>query len=67
MRVIRIIALGLALLAVSSGTALADKSASGQNVHCDSCPVYCTRTVCDTNGCHDEQYICQWVACHCDG
>lgn len=36
-------------------------------VHCETCPVYCTRTVCDLSGCRDEQYICQWQACNCGG
>lgn len=36
-------------------------------VHCDLCPVYCTRTVCTLNGCQDEQYICQWYSCNCGG
>lgn len=36
-------------------------------VHCDLCPIYCTRTVCTLNGCRNEQYICQWYSCNCGG
>jgi hypothetical protein len=36
-------------------------------IHCDSCPVYCTRTVCDTKSCWSERYICGWRACNCKG
>lgn len=38
---------------------------SGPTVHCDLCPTYCTRTICDLNGCRDEQYICGWYSCNC--
>lgn len=36
-------------------------------VHCDLCPIYCTRTVCDLNSCREEKYICQWYSCNCRG
>lgn len=36
-------------------------------IHCDSCPVYCTRTICDLNSCWTERYICGWRACNCKG
>lgn len=36
-------------------------------IHCDLCPIYCTRSVCTLNGCRDEQYICQWYSCNCGG
>lgn len=36
-------------------------------VHCDLCPIWCTRTVCDMNSCRNEHYVCQWYSCHCGG
>jgi hypothetical protein len=40
--------------------------ASGGTVHCDLCPVYCTRTVFGNDGrTHEESYICQWYSCNC--
>ena len=36
-------------------------------VHCDLCPIYCTRTVCDLNKCRTEKYVCQWESCNCRG
>jgi hypothetical protein len=36
-------------------------------VVCDSCPIYCTRTICDLNRCWTERYICGWRACNCRG
>ncbi len=51
----------------SSITAFQDVHPSGPTVHCDSCPDYCTRTICDTKSCHTETYICGWHACNCRG
>lgn len=42
-----------------------DVKPSGETVHCDSCPIYCTRTVCDLKDCHEESYICGWSSCNC--
>lgn len=36
-------------------------------IHCDLCPIYCTRSVCTLSGCREEQYICQWYSCNCGG
>jgi hypothetical protein len=38
---------------------------SGGTIHCDLCPTYCTRTVCDTKGCHTENYLCGMHSCNC--
>jgi hypothetical protein len=38
---------------------------SGPTPHCDLCPVYCTRTVCDLNSCRPVREICGWRSCNC--